>query len=53
MDEAGTGNREREAEMVAIADYRDLKVWQEALALAESIYAKPQAFPANERFGLT
>jgi len=39
--------------MVAIADYSDLKVWQEALALAESICAKSQAFPADERFGLT
>lgn len=44
--------REQGTEMAAIADYRDLKVWQEALALAESVYIHSQAFPADERFGL-
>jgi four helix bundle protein len=53
MGEAGTGNAEQGPQMAAVADYRGLKVWQGALALAESIYANSQAFPVDERFGLT
>ena len=34
------------------ASYRDLKVWQESMALAERIYAATGAFPSEERFGL-
>ena len=33
--------------------YRDLKVWQKAMDLTVSCYKATQAFPADERFGLT
>jgi four helix bundle protein len=36
-----------------MSSYRDLKVWQEAMALAEAIYAATAVFPTSERFGLT
>jgi four helix bundle protein len=39
--------------MASVTDYRELKVWQEALALAELVYSATQRFPADERFGLT
>jgi four helix bundle protein len=32
--------------------YRDLEVWQIAMALAKQIYEITAAFPINERFGL-
>jgi four helix bundle protein len=38
--------------MASVSDYRELKVWQEALALAELVYGVTQRFPADERFGL-
>jgi four helix bundle protein len=34
-------------------DYRELRVWQEAMALAEAVHAATRAFPLDERFGLT
>ena len=34
-------------------DFRDLNVWQEAMRLAEQVYAVSRAFPSEERFGLT
>ena len=33
--------------------YRDLIVWQKAMALVRSIYGATQAFPAREIYGLT
>jgi len=36
-----------------IDSYRDLRVWQEAMDLAEVVYLASRAFPADERFGLT
>ncbi|MFC5740134.1 four helix bundle protein [Dyella tabacisoli] len=36
-----------------ISDYRELRVWQDAMALAESIYAMTRQLPVDERFGLT
>jgi four helix bundle protein len=33
--------------------HEDLDVWQEAMALVESIYACSSRFPDSERFGLT
>jgi four helix bundle protein len=33
--------------------YRDLRVWQQAMVLAQSVYEATKAFPAEERFGLT
>ena len=33
-------------------DYRDLRVWQEAMRLARSTYRATSSLPADERFGL-
>jgi four helix bundle protein len=33
-------------------DFRDLRVWNEAMVLAESVYDMTSSFPADERFGL-
>jgi four helix bundle protein len=35
------------------SDFRELRVWQAAMTLAESVYAMSKEFPADERFGLT
>ena len=35
-----------------ISDYRDLKVWQNAMTLCEKVYAHLRKFPAEERYGL-
>src|SRR5512146_87002 len=32
--------------------YRDLRVWQEAMNLAEAVYAATAAFPKNELYGI-
>ncbi|MDP4025630.1 four helix bundle protein [Methylobacterium sp. NEAU 140] len=40
-------------ERPAITSYRDLKVWQEAMALAEACYGETREFPREEMFGLT
>ncbi len=39
--------------MKSFNDYRDLEVWQRALAVAKQIYAMTQDFPAAERYGMT
>ncbi|MEN0000586.1 MAG: four helix bundle protein [Pseudomonadota bacterium] len=39
-------------EKPAIQDYRDLTVWQEAMTLAEMVYAKTASFPQSETYGL-
>ena len=36
-----------------IKSYRDLHVWQEAMALTESCYRLTRKFPRDELFGLT
>jgi four helix bundle protein len=36
-----------------IVSYRDLIVWQKAMALAALCYAKTRSFPRSEAFGLT
>jgi four helix bundle protein len=36
-----------------IQSYRDLKVWQEAMALAEACYDLTRTFPREEMYGLT
>jgi four helix bundle protein len=36
-----------------ISSYRDLKVWQDAMALAEACYLITRSFPKDELFGLT
>jgi len=33
-------------------DFRDLRVWNEAMVLAEMVYGMTSRFPADERFGL-
>jgi four helix bundle protein len=37
----------------ATASFEDLIVWQRAMILVRDIYAITQAFPPDERFGLT
>lgn len=39
--------------MSAIRSYRDLIVWQKAMALAALCYTKTQTFPRSELFGMT
>jgi four helix bundle protein len=36
-----------------INSYRDLRVWQDAMALAESCYLLTKTFPRDELFGLS
>ena len=36
-----------------IRHYRDLLVWQKAMAWVESVYALSREWPSEERFGLT
>jgi four helix bundle protein len=36
-----------------VLSYRDLIVWQKAMALAAPCYAKTRPFPRSEAFGLT
>lgn len=36
-----------------IKRYQDLRVWQEAVALAVSVYKLTEAFPKSEQYGLT
>lgn len=35
-----------------IQSYEDLRVWQNAIALCESVYTLTRSFPASEQFGL-
>ena len=37
----------------SINSYRDLRVWQDAMTLAESCYRLTRHFPRDELFGLT
>jgi four helix bundle protein len=39
--------------MTPVLSYRDLIVWQKAMALAALCYAKTRSFPRSEAFGLT
>ncbi|GAA4311407.1 four helix bundle protein [Nibribacter koreensis] len=34
-------------------NFRELKVWQEAISLAKQVYEMTAKFPANEKYGLT
>lgn len=38
---------------MAVADYRDLIVWQKGLDLVELVYRVTQCFPREEVYGLT
>lgn len=46
------GNRNGRDER-RIASYRDLKVWQEGMRIAEDCYRLTQGFPREEAFGMT
>jgi hypothetical protein len=35
-----------------ICNYRELRVWQESMNLAEQVYLETRSFPTSERFGL-
>jgi four helix bundle protein len=37
----------------AVRSYRDLRVWQQAIELAENVYEVTKAFPREEIYGLT
>lgn len=34
-------------------NYKELRIWQEAMEVAQAVYQITSAFPANEKFGLT
>lgn len=38
---------------MAVTTYRQLEVWQRAIALVEVVYMLAKQFPTEERFGLT
>ena len=38
---------------MAIQDFRDLKVWQDAMHLATAVYTLTHSFPKTEVFGLS
>jgi four helix bundle protein len=38
---------------MAIQSYQDLRVWQQAMSLAEGVYRITKEFPRDEVFGLT
>jgi four helix bundle protein len=40
-------------ENIGVAGYRDLKVWQAGMLLANRVYRLTASFPSDERFGLT
>jgi four helix bundle protein len=40
------------AKKVPVRSYRDLRVWQEAMDLAETTYRATERFPDHERYGL-
>lgn len=42
-----------EGAAIAISSYRDLKVWQEAMIVAEEAYRLTARFPKEEAFGMT
>lgn len=38
---------------MSVESYRDLKVWQKAMRLAEDVYHVTESFPKSELYGLT
>jgi four helix bundle protein len=40
-------------EVPVAQDFRELRVWQDAMALAEAVHTATREFPSEERFGLT
>jgi four helix bundle protein len=52
----GSGGRDQGSGALkksGISSFRDLKVWQTAMALAEEAYAITAAFPGKEMYGLS
>ena len=41
------------AQKSSIESYRDLAVWQRGIDLVEHVYALSEAFPSEEKYGLT
>ena len=41
------------AQKTSIESYRDLAVWQRGIDLVEHVYALSEAFPSEEKYGLT
>ena len=39
--------------MMAVQDYRDLRVWQAGMDLVVAVYGVTRTFPAYEQYGLT
>jgi 23S rRNA-intervening sequence protein len=37
---------------VVIRDYKDLRVWQKAMDLAQLVYKLTREFPSEEKFGI-
>jgi four helix bundle protein len=52
-DRGHSEGQDRSQAGAAIASYRDLLVWQDAMTLAETCYRVTSAFPREEMFGLT
>ena len=50
MFSVGTGHAQSSA--MTIQSFRDLKVWQKSMLLAEQTYSLARGFPAEERYGL-
>src|SRR5690606_8681930 len=50
--ERETGNGERE-KLALAQDFRELRVWKEAMELVAEVYTATRDMPADERFGLT
>jgi four helix bundle protein len=46
-------DRDEKRKADAVTSYRDLVVWQKAMALVSAVYRLTSAFPDAERFGLT
>jgi len=53
MGSGQVGQRPAPAEEGKIRSYRDLRVWQEGMGLAEACYLLTKRFPKDELFGMT
>jgi four helix bundle protein len=55
MEEVGNGESGigAQARVTPVRSYRDLVVWQKAMALAALCYTKTRSFPRTEAFGMT
>src|SRR5208282_4475358 len=53
MDDGQVGAAPKLGERGRIRSYRDLRVWQEGMDLAEACYRLTKRFPKDELFGMT